>query len=119
MRRALASADLLVVPARHDPSGVRAMLALRYGAVPIAHATGGLADVVRDVADDPAAGNGFAFRGYQQVELLRTVRRAERARADGPFWAGLVRRGMLEERPWSRAAASYAAVYAKAREDAR
>lgn len=119
MRRALGSADFLLIAARHDPSGMRAMLAQRYGAVPVAHATGGLADVVRDVGDDPSEGNGFVFDAYQQVELLRAVRRAERARSNASSWAELVKRGMRRRRPWSEVAARYAAVYAKAREDAR
>lgn len=119
MRRALASADLLLIPARHDPSGMRAMLAQRYGAVPVVHATGGLADVVQDAGEHPSVGNGFRFQAYQQVELLRAVRRAERARGDAAFWSELVRRGMEPTRPWSAVASRYGAVYAKAREDAK
>jgi hypothetical protein len=36
---------------------------------------GGLADTVVDVDEDEARGNGFVFRAYEPVELLRTLRR--------------------------------------------
>lgn len=118
-RRLLAGADLVLVPARRDAGGMRAMLGLRYGAVPVAHATGGLADVVRDVDEDPAHGNGFLFRHYQPIEFLKSVRRAVRARRDTAFWSTLVARGMAERRPWGAVAERYAAAYARAREAAR
>jgi glycosyltransferase involved in cell wall biosynthesis len=42
----LAGADYLLVPSRYEPCGLVALAALRYGALPIAAATGGLRDIV-------------------------------------------------------------------------
>jgi glycogen synthase len=42
----MAGADFLLVPSRYEPCGLVALAALRYGAVPLATDTGGLADVV-------------------------------------------------------------------------
>lgn len=42
----LAAADYLMVPSRFEPCGLVAQYALRYGAVPIVTATGGLRDIV-------------------------------------------------------------------------
>eukprot|EP00879_Flechtneria_rotunda_P014013 GHRR01014640.1.p1 GENE.GHRR01014640.1~~GHRR01014640.1.p1 ORF type:complete len:1011 (+),score=575.96 GHRR01014640.1:264-3035(+) len=42
----LAAADYLLVPSRYEPCGLVALAGLKYGAVPIATATGGLADIV-------------------------------------------------------------------------
>jgi glycogen synthase len=42
----MAGADFLLVPSRFEPCGLVALAALRYGAVPLATATGGLADIV-------------------------------------------------------------------------
>lgn len=46
----------------------RAVLARRYGAVPVVRKTGGLADTVRDVASHPTGeGNGYTFDGSDEV----------------------------------------------------
>lgn len=47
-RRIYAGADCVVVPSRFEPCGLVQLLAQRYGALPIAHAVGGLNDTIRD-----------------------------------------------------------------------
>jgi granule-bound starch synthase len=42
----MAAADFLLVPSRFEPCGLVALAGLRYGAVPLGTATGGLGDVV-------------------------------------------------------------------------
>ncbi len=41
-----AGADMILIPSRYEPCGQTQMIAMRYGCVPIAHATGGLRDTI-------------------------------------------------------------------------
>ncbi|KAF6260455.1 hypothetical protein COO60DRAFT_1269435 [Scenedesmus sp. NREL 46B-D3] len=54
----MAGADFLLVPSRCEPCGLVALAALRYGAVPLATATGGLADIVTPRVGYSLAGPG-------------------------------------------------------------
>ena len=50
----LAAADYVLVPSRFEPCGLVAQAALRYGAVPIVTAVGGLRDLVTPEVPSPA-----------------------------------------------------------------
>src|SRR5207237_10255803 len=72
----LAGSDAFLLPARHEPSGRQALRALRYGAVPVAHATGALADAVCDHDGEAGTGNGFLYEEHSAEQLVGAVERA-------------------------------------------
>ncbi len=112
-RHIYAGADAWLIPSRYEPCGLTQMIAMRYGAVPVARRTGGLADTVTDAADP--GGKGFLFDQYSPRALSDAFDRALRVYSDPPKWAELQRRGMRSDFSWSRSAAQYVALYERAR----
>jgi starch synthase len=108
--RLLAAADLLLMPSRYEPCGLVQLEALRYGAIPIVHAAGGLRDTVHDVRRDPS-GNGFVFSEPTSEKLLETVRSARHFMSSEDLWTALVRRAMSEDHGWRQRMPAYEALY--------
>jgi starch synthase len=111
--RIYAGADLMLIPSRYEPCGLTQMIAMRYGAVPVARRTGGLADTVVD-AGDPG-GTGLMFDELRSEALWDALERALAVYSDPPHWADLQRRGMQMDFSWRRSARSYEELYRQAR----
>jgi starch synthase len=74
-----AGADMIVVPSLFEPCGLTQIIGLRYGAVPIVRATGGLADTVFDAnyADRPYQDrNGYVFQNFDAKGIESALHRA-------------------------------------------
>jgi starch synthase len=110
VHRIFAGADIVLVPSRHEPCGLVQMYAQRYGALPVANATGGLIDTVVDCDAKLETGTGFLFQGVTVDNLLGAAERAIAARAL-PGWSKLVRRVMLTDRGWERPARRYEQLF--------
>jgi starch synthase len=110
VHRIFAGADLVVVPSRFEPCGLVQMYAQRYGALPVAHATGGLVDTIVDCDAKLETGTGFLFDEPTVDALLGATERAIAARTL-PRWASLVRRAMRLDRGWDRPGKRYEQLY--------
>lgn len=111
-RQVFAGSDGYLMPSRFEPCGLGQMYAMRYGSIPIARLTGGLADTVIDLDESPATSTGFGFRFFDSRELVKTIRRARRIHDKSrSLWRAMQRRGMDADWSWDRAAGEYLDVY--------
>ena len=69
-RRIYANSDFFLMPSFFEPSGLGQMIAMRYGAIPIARKTGGLSDTIYD------GRTGFLFAEKTQSALKKAIERA-------------------------------------------
>lgn len=111
--RVFAGADALLVPSRIEPCGLVQMYAQRYGALPIANRTGGLADTIVDESEREGAGTGLLYDGPGAAALLDAVDRAL-ALYRGHGFDAVASRAMRLSRSWARPAAEYERAYATA-----
>jgi len=110
-RQIEAGADMFLMPSRFEPCGLNQMYSLRYGTVPIVHATGGLADTIADYDPDTEAGNGFVFDNYLPESMYYAIARAVVAFSDQTRWQRLMQRGMRQDLSWTASAEKYRQLY--------
>lgn len=109
--RIYAGSDLFVLPSHFEPCGLSQMYAMRYGAVPVARATGGLRDTIVDADAELTTGTGFAFEHPSEEGLYGALSRALAGYAKRDAFGRLVRRVMRTDFSWERGARRYQSVY--------
>jgi starch synthase len=103
-------ADVFLMPSRFEPCGLAQMQAMRYGAIPVVTAVGGLRDTVPDVDAHPD-GNGFVADAVEPVAVVSAIFRAARLLADRRRRPALVRHVMGQDWSWRRPATEHIATY--------
>jgi len=120
-----AASDMFLMPSRYEPCGLNQLYSLRYGTVPLVHATGGLIDTVHNYSPSVQNGageftsqaNGFSFTLYDLDSLKECVHRAIDTYSREPtVWDTLVKRGMSQDWSWTNSAVAYESAYRRARE---
>jgi starch synthase len=110
-----AGCDFFLMPSRFEPCGLNQMYSLRYGTLPIVHATGGLADTVRNYDEATGEGTGFVIHRLDAKSLGDTVGWALSTYFGRPQdMDRMRRRGMKLDFSWSRPAERYEALYREA-----
>ena len=74
--RIYAGGDIYLMPSKSEPCGLSQMNAMRYGTVPVVHATGGLKDTVPGVDENGEGGLGFTFQSYNADDFMASLKRA-------------------------------------------
>jgi starch synthase/alpha-amylase len=75
-RLAYGGSDFVLMPSSYEPCGLPQMIGTRYGALPIAHNTGGLHDTVHPLSGDLGTGDGFLFDHFDPNGLRWAIDQA-------------------------------------------
>jgi starch synthase len=105
----MAGCDIFLMPSRYEPCGITQMVSLKYGAVPVVHKTGGLADTVMQW--NGQQGNGFLFSDYSADDLVKSISRAVSIYYIKEEWQQIMLNGMKADFSWRQSAGQYLALY--------
>ncbi len=108
-----AGSDMFLMPSLYEPCGLNQMYSLRYGTVPIVHATGGLADTVKQWDPDTGTGTGVLFAHHDARGLRWAIETALGLYEDKNAWRRLVENGMREDFSWESQTKVYEEIYAR------
>jgi starch synthase len=104
-RRIYAASDFFAMPSRFEPCGLGQLYAMRYGAIPIVHAVGGLRDTVRD------PDTGICFESATATALLAACERAVQLARSPARLLATRRAAMARDSSWTAPAHDYVALY--------
>ncbi|MBI4905978.1 MAG: glycogen synthase GlgA [Acidobacteria bacterium] len=100
-----AGSDIFLMPSHYEPCGLNQMYSLRYGTIPVVHATGGLDDTIDGET-------GFKFWSYTPEAMLGALREALRVHGEEPErWQAMQQTGMRRDYSWDASASAYSRLY--------
>jgi len=108
-----AGMDITLIPSRFEPAGLSAMYSLKYGALPIARATGGIQEIIEDYDPTTDSGYGFLCYEYSTEAFWDSIKRAREVVRDRMVWTVLMARAMARDFSWDTSAQRYEQVYAE------
>jgi len=108
-----AGMDITLIPSRFEPAGLSAMYSLKYGALPVARATGGIQEIIEDYDRTTDSGYGFLCYEYSTDAFWDSIKRAREVFRDRAVWTVLIARAMARDFSWDALAQRYEQVYAE------
>ena len=110
--RIYAGGDIYLMPSKSEPCGLSQMNAMRYGTVPVVHATGGLKDTVPPCDENGEGGLGFTFQSYNADDFLAAIKRALALYNEQPDnWKALIKKEMEMDFSWDVPAGRYMELF--------
>ena len=110
--RIYAGGDIYLMPSKSEPCGLSQMNAMRYGTVPVVHATGGLKDTVPPCDENGKGGLGFTFQSYNADDFFASIQRALNLyQNDRESWHALQKKEMETDFSWDVPAARYMELF--------
>ncbi|RXE47752.1 glycogen synthase GlgA [Chromohalobacter israelensis] len=100
-----AGSDFLLMPSRFEPCGLSQMYAQRFGSLPIAHRTGGLADTIEDGV------TGFLFDEMTLESYIHAIQRAITVFHATDLFYAMRRAAMAGRYHWRQSIEPYSHLY--------
>lgn len=107
-----AGSDFLLMPSRFEPCGLSQMYAQRFGSLPIAHRTGGLADTIEDGV------TGFLFDDMQFGSYMHAIQRAFAVYKSTDLFNAMRGAAMTGRYHWKQSMIPYSKLYLQALQQA-
>lgn len=104
-RNIFAASDFLLMPSRFEPCGLSQLYAQRFGALPVAHRIGGLADTIED------GRTGFLFRDHSLASFCSAIGRALTTFGATRRLNAMRAAAMSSVAGWERSASDYNDLY--------
>ena len=112
--RIYAGGDIYLMPSKSEPCGLSQMNAMRYGTVPVVHATGGLKDTVPPANEKGEDGLGFTFQSYNADDFLGALKRCLHLyNHDREGFRALQRKEMQQDFSWDVPAGRYMELFCR------
>src|SRR5947209_11675309 len=106
-----AGMDISLIPSQVEPAGLSAMYNLKYGALPVARATGGIHEIIEDYDPTSNSGYGFLCYEYSSDAFCDAIKRSRQIFRDRPLWTKLMKRAMARNFSWDASAQRYEVLY--------
>ena len=107
-----AGSDFYLMPSRFEPCGLNQMYSLRYGAIPIVHAVGGLDDTIRDKTSAFGSVNGIKFYEFNNKAFKSAISSALEIYQDTTKRNKIMKAGMNDDYSWEKSSMIYEKLYA-------
>ena len=112
--RIYAGGDIYLMPSKSEPCGLSQMNAMRYGTIPVVHATGGLKDTVPPVDENGENGLGFTFQSYNADDFHGALKRCLELYNNQPEkFKALQETCMTQDFSWDKPAGRYMDLFHK------
>ncbi len=112
--RVEAGSDFFLMPSKYEPCGLNQLYSLRYGTIPVARKTGGLADSIIDLDESPKTGTGILFSSMTADAIMEATDRALTWWKKGNTTISEIRKRCMQwDSTWIRSARSYLSIYEK------
>lgn len=106
-----AACDFFLMPSRFEPCGLNQLYSLRYGAIPVVRAVGGLDDSVVDAQENRQNVTGIKFSEYSSVALAQAIRKALALYSSPAALQQFRLNGIAADFSWDQTAERYLQLY--------
>ena len=111
--RVEAGSDFFMMPSKFEPCGLNQLYSLRYGAIPVVRAVGGLEDSIKDTGGEAGdeVSTGLKFGEFSLEAFWAALQRALALFEKPEALKAFRKRAMSEDFSWGHAAGEYEALY--------